>query len=352
MCLPCFPWTWTQYEDPLDNLPPHSVWVHDGNGWSLQQVVSLEHSSLLIQLSLSTLPCRPQPRPYSFIYLCLTLAASWQLATGKSSSKRELVLHPRQIDNLSFPSHTYLLYLCNLLFGLYEGSSPFFLVVGLVCRGYLYTMNGSSPKPPRPLPPPHGIDRGVRFDAKPKSPCGMKYQHATVEDVPEAGPSRQPPNGYPGPSSFANKGKGKAREDPIEKPRHTQPSSFPSVGLPPNNHVSGAPWLVAANPSQSLAWPGACHPYGGYGGLPAVAGPWAPGVTESSLACHFYAPPPHLVNNIAYPAFTHQHNPFGPVCFTPFPFLSFVLCYPLYYPFPFPFLPISLPSIFGTPYRP
>lgn len=183
-------------------------------------------------------------------------------------------------------------------------------------------MNGSSPKPPRPLPPPNGIDRGVRFDAKPKSPSGMKYQPATVEDVPEAGPSRQHPNGYAGASSFASKGKGKANEDPVGKPRDTQPSSFPSVGLPPNNHVSGAPWLVAANPSQSLAWPGACHSYGGYGGLPAVAGPWAPGVTDSSLACHFYAPPPHLVNNVAYPAFTHQHNPFGPVRFTSF--LSFL----------------------------
>lgn len=41
MCLPCFPWTWTQYEDPLESMPPHSVWVHDGTSWSLQQVVSV-----------------------------------------------------------------------------------------------------------------------------------------------------------------------------------------------------------------------------------------------------------------------------------------------------------------------
>lgn len=40
MCLPCFPWTWTQYEDPLDSLPSQSVWVHDGNNWALQQIVS------------------------------------------------------------------------------------------------------------------------------------------------------------------------------------------------------------------------------------------------------------------------------------------------------------------------
>lgn len=41
MCLPCFPWTWTQYEDPLDSMPEHSLWVHDGQAWVLQQIVSL-----------------------------------------------------------------------------------------------------------------------------------------------------------------------------------------------------------------------------------------------------------------------------------------------------------------------
>jgi hypothetical protein len=43
MCLPCFPWTWTKYEDPYDNLhkaPEQSVWVHDGQNWELQKVVS------------------------------------------------------------------------------------------------------------------------------------------------------------------------------------------------------------------------------------------------------------------------------------------------------------------------
>lgn len=208
-------------------------------------------------------------------------------------------------------------------------------------------MSGSSPNPPRPLPPPNGMDRGVRFDAKPKASGGMKYHPATVEDAPEAGPSRHPPNGFPASSPFVNKGKGKAKEDPIEKPRDVQPSSFPNVGPPPNNHVAGAPWLVAANPSQSLGWPGACHPYGG---LPAGAGLWAPGVTDNSLACHFYAPPPHLVNNVAYSAFTHQHNPFGPVCFSSFPFL---LCHPQHCPllvFPFPYL--SLLSVVRPLYTP
>lgn len=42
MCLPCFPWTWTQYEDPLDSMPEHSIWVHDGQAWVLQQIVSFK----------------------------------------------------------------------------------------------------------------------------------------------------------------------------------------------------------------------------------------------------------------------------------------------------------------------
>jgi hypothetical protein len=44
MCLPCFPWTWTKFEDPLDQLhktPEQSIWVHDRQGWELQKVVSL-----------------------------------------------------------------------------------------------------------------------------------------------------------------------------------------------------------------------------------------------------------------------------------------------------------------------
>lgn len=41
MCLPCFPWTWTEYEDPLDSMPEQHVWVHDGQAWSLQRCVSV-----------------------------------------------------------------------------------------------------------------------------------------------------------------------------------------------------------------------------------------------------------------------------------------------------------------------
>ncbi|PFH60910.1 hypothetical protein XA68_10108 [Ophiocordyceps unilateralis] len=35
MCLPCFPWTWTQYEDPLDSMPPQHVWVREGSSWAM-----------------------------------------------------------------------------------------------------------------------------------------------------------------------------------------------------------------------------------------------------------------------------------------------------------------------------
>lgn len=63
MCLPCFPWTWTKCEDPYDNLhkaPKQSVWVHDGQNWELQRVVSI-----LISLH--------------FI-LILSIASSWPFA--------------------------------------------------------------------------------------------------------------------------------------------------------------------------------------------------------------------------------------------------------------------------------
>ncbi|RCI15783.1 hypothetical protein L249_2978 [Ophiocordyceps polyrhachis-furcata BCC 54312] len=35
MCLPCFPWTWTQYDDPLDSLPQPRVWKREGSSWAL-----------------------------------------------------------------------------------------------------------------------------------------------------------------------------------------------------------------------------------------------------------------------------------------------------------------------------
>ncbi|KAK0386332.1 hypothetical protein NLU13_6169 [Sarocladium strictum] len=38
MCLPCFPWTWTKYEDPLDSMPDQSIWLHDGQSWALQKL--------------------------------------------------------------------------------------------------------------------------------------------------------------------------------------------------------------------------------------------------------------------------------------------------------------------------
>lgn len=48
MCLPCFPWTWTEYEDPLDSMPEQHVWVHDGQAWSLQRYVSVSFTCRLI----------------------------------------------------------------------------------------------------------------------------------------------------------------------------------------------------------------------------------------------------------------------------------------------------------------
>ncbi|UKZ95568.1 uncharacterized protein TrAFT101_010400 [Trichoderma asperellum] len=54
MCLPCFPWTWTEYEDPLDSMPEQHVWVHDGQAWSLQRCqpavagIPVAHSSYVV----------------------------------------------------------------------------------------------------------------------------------------------------------------------------------------------------------------------------------------------------------------------------------------------------------------
>jgi hypothetical protein len=57
MCLPCFPWTWTEYEDPLDSMPEQHVWVHDGQAWSLQRYVSVELVSFVYGFFLTFLRC-------------------------------------------------------------------------------------------------------------------------------------------------------------------------------------------------------------------------------------------------------------------------------------------------------
>lgn len=66
MCLPCFPWTWTKYEDPMDSMPDQSIWLHDGQSWALQKVVSatakcslLSSSFMVIVHALCVVPAHP-----------------------------------------------------------------------------------------------------------------------------------------------------------------------------------------------------------------------------------------------------------------------------------------------------
>lgn len=66
MCLPCFPWTWTQYEDPLDSMPEQSTWVHDGTAWSLQPAVS----SLPLPLPLPLVLVDPLYSPSPSLGIC------------------------------------------------------------------------------------------------------------------------------------------------------------------------------------------------------------------------------------------------------------------------------------------
>lgn len=125
--------------------------------------------------------------------------------------------------------------------------------------------------------------------------------------------------------------KGKTVEQPsTDKHKDIQPSVFPAVGAPPHTHAGAGPWLMAPNPAQSLGWPAGGQMYGGQQfqpGMAAAMPPWAgvhgPLLADGSPAAQFYAPPSHLVNNIAYSAFT---PPFFQVRFSYlFPF--FIFCF-------------------------
>ncbi|POR37890.1 Uncharacterized protein TPAR_01919 [Tolypocladium paradoxum] len=60
MCLPCFPWTWTQYDDPLDSMPEQCFWTHDGNSWVLQRMTLLPQYTRCCRAATP-----PPPPPFS-----------------------------------------------------------------------------------------------------------------------------------------------------------------------------------------------------------------------------------------------------------------------------------------------
>ncbi|GJN66548.1 hypothetical protein PLIIFM63780_004017 [Purpureocillium lilacinum] len=60
MCLPCFPWTWTQYDDPLDSMPEHSTWAYDGNAWALQRIRDFLQKATFITRLVSPPPVMPE----------------------------------------------------------------------------------------------------------------------------------------------------------------------------------------------------------------------------------------------------------------------------------------------------
>ena len=125
--------------------------------------------------------------------------------------------------------------------------------------------------------------------------------------------------------------------------KDTQPSSFPPVGPPPSNinNYGGGQWHTSADPSQSLNWPGNQLHSGP---------PWASCYNSASPGPHFHAPwapPHHLVNNVAYPVFAPP-SPYTyvglPICTA----LVFLLscCHPLSL---FIFLALELLIYFFSP---
>ncbi|CEJ92021.1 hypothetical protein VHEMI07701 [[Torrubiella] hemipterigena] len=187
----------------------------------------------------------------------------------------------------------------------------------------------SPPKPPMPLPKTVGEgSRQVHFEpTKSTQPNGIRHYQATVEEIEDDNVVHHRPM-----KTAAEKGK-TVEQPSTDKPKDIQPSAFPAVGAPPHTHAGAGPWLMAPNPAQSLGWPAGGQMYGGQQFQPSMAAampPWAgvhgPVLADGSPAAQFYAPPSHLVNNIAYSAFT---PPFFQVRFS-YLFPLFRLLFPLH----------------------
>ncbi|KAI9167500.1 hypothetical protein HJFPF1_03628 [Paramyrothecium foliicola] len=218
MCLPCFPWTWTEFEDPLDSLPEQSVWVPHGNSWALQKVPGFEPVN--------------------------TRAWLWAL-------------------------HVFFPYLKTFV-----AFNPFSLLSPLWSPPSFYPLSPSK-HPKRPAMPEAAADQ-----KSPKTPRRLKtggepprqVHFATVEDANEQGSiningttrsrgqslsSNQPTGIKTGADTVSATGTNNNNNNNNNEAINTQPTSFPQVGLPPGYiTAAGTQWHTVADPSRTLPLPG------------------------------------------------------------------------------------------------
>lgn len=341
MCLPCFPWTWTEYEDPLDAMPEQHVWVHDGQAWSLQRYVSILFSSISCSISCVCFDsvgesmscddrCGGLP-PYFFPFsgnLQLFFLGARNSKPVNSSSKvhsfSRLVrcnghtgscLQMDQVNGRAPPASTisfrsgfftlrplcskHSLFFFSSFFLLLSSfaiflsprehsiSSPAILGISKMPEAVLDAKSPKTPRRPKVGSEPF---RQVHFQS-PGTTNGGGPKAATCTSA-SASASTPTSTSSPFSSTTIPGGQGTAAAAPESTSKDNQPESFPQLGAPPNSAFGAGQWHTAVDPTQSVKLPG----------QPFAAG-FPPGLTSASPQAHLFAPHPQLVNAPTCPPF-------------------------------------------------
>ncbi|KAL6912949.1 hypothetical protein FSST1_010709 [Fusarium sambucinum] len=216
MCLPCFPWTWTKYEDPYDDLhkaPEQSVWVHDGQGWELQKL-SLPLFPFFFfrekQASRASrfLNHRPLEKEFSALIVRVTLFKEEEEAIMASAGANPLK-SPKTPRRPKTPESRQVHFEPETKPATTSAFSRDFNSGRI--SGYT-TANS----------PSGGFSAGVNGVSAPKAPPAIKTAVSSTATASTSAP---------------------------EKKIETQPTNFPALGLGANQ----LQWHISANPTQSLS---------------------------------------------------------------------------------------------------
>ncbi|KND92359.1 hypothetical protein TOPH_03097, partial [Tolypocladium ophioglossoides CBS 100239] len=225
MCLPCFPWTWTQYDDPLDSMPEQSCWTHDGNSWVLQRL--LYGTRILETLSSD---CRSRE-----VESRKNISAAGCARADSAPTTHALL--PRR-NSLPTP----------FLISLVCRHKPLILIIRNKALQRLEKRGQGSLLPESPAMPEAGADT-----KSPKTARRLRSgEHSAASSTPREVHFEEQRGSNGGNNAEAgNENSGGGNKD-------SQPTNFPALGPAPGSAVpglAGGQWFTSADPSRSISHP-------------------------------------------------------------------------------------------------
>ncbi|KAK4092693.1 hypothetical protein Purlil1_2618 [Purpureocillium lilacinum] len=245
MCLPCFPWTWTQYDDPLDSMPEHSTWAYDGNAWALQRIAPVSAGAARIT------------------FTCTFISTFTPHSHSLSSYRQRAPTHSGSHPPVSRERRTQRDFLQKATFITRLVSPPPVMPEAAAGAG-----GDAATDPPKRIRrvrsfnyvPPH-----VEAVATPARPAHVRFADECTLGATVSGntTTNTTPQATTGSVSGTAVNAPQAKSEPA---RDCQPTSFPAVGPPPGSGYAAPAvlpqqWYTSADPTRSLSGPG---PYAQY----------------------------------------------------------------------------------------